>query len=87
MKWFKHKKIDKIKNAKKVLSLKVDLGQFNLVDKQYSQKSEVLYTLKPNKSYGYLLNVEVENLGFLKPYNIGFDHFIIMFTDKNRGSF
>ena len=38
--------IDKIKNCKNVLSLKVVevvLVQYNLVDNQYQQKSEVLY--------------------------------------------
>ena len=37
-----------------------------LVDNQYQQKSEVLYTFMPNKCYGYLLNVESNNLLFLK---------------------
>ena len=30
----------------------------NLVDNQYQQKSELLYTFTPNKVHGYLLNVE-----------------------------
>ena len=34
----------------------------------------------PNKSYGYLLNVEPNNLMFLKTYNTEFDK-IISFTD------
>ena len=33
------------------------LVQCNLVDNQYQQKSEVLYTFTSNKSYAYLLNV------------------------------
>ena len=36
----------------------------------------------PNKSYGYLLNVEPNNLMFLKTYNTEFDK-IISFTDQN----
>ena len=32
-----------------------------LVDNQYQQKFEVLYTFTPNKSYAYLLNVEPSN--------------------------
>ena len=50
--------IDKKKIGKNVSSLemvKVVLVQFNLVDNQYLQKSEVLFTLTPNKSYAYLL--------------------------------
>ena len=34
------------------------LVKCNLVDNQYQQKSEVLYTFAPNKAHGYLLNVE-----------------------------
>ena len=36
------------------------LVQYNLVDNQYQQKREVIYNFTPNKSYAYLLNVEVE---------------------------
>ena len=38
--------------------VEVVLVQFNLIDNQYQQKSEVLYTFAFNKSYAYLLNVE-----------------------------
>ena len=54
------KLIDKTKNGKNVPSLEVVeevLVQCNLVDNQYQQKSEVLYTFTPNKSYTYLSNV------------------------------
>ena len=44
----------------------VVLVQYNLVDNQYQQKSEVLYISTPNKFYAYLLNVEPSNLVFLK---------------------
>ena len=49
---------------------------------QYQQKSEVFHTFTPNKSYAYLLNVEPNNLVFLKTYNVEFDE-IITFTDKS----
>ena len=55
------KLMDKIRNGENKLNLEVVelvLVQFNLVNNQYQQKSEVLYTLTPNKSYFYLLNVE-----------------------------
>ena len=80
------KLIDKTKNGEKVPSLEVVevvLVQCNLVDNQYQQKSEVLYTFTPNKSYAYLLNVEPSNLVFLKTYNTEFDEIIITFTDQN----
>ena len=78
--------INKIKNGEKVPSLEVVevvLVQCNLVDNPYQQKSEVLYTFTPNKSYAYLLNVEPSNLVFLKIYNTEFDKIIITFTDRN----
>ena len=90
MKLFGNKKedklIDKIKNGENVPSLEVVvvvLVQCNLVDNQYQQKSEVLYTFTPNKSYAYLLNVEPSHLVFWKTYNTEFDEIIIRFTDQN----
>ena len=73
------KLIDKTKNEENVPSLEVvevALVQFNLVDNQYQQKSEVLYTFTSNKSYAYLLNVEPSNFLFLKTYNAEFDEII-----------
>ena len=35
----------------------VVLVQCNLVDDQYQQNSDALYTFIPNKSYAYLLNI------------------------------
>ena len=80
------KLISKTKNVKNVPSLKVVvvvLVHYNLVDNQYQQKSEVLYTFTSNKSYLYLLNVEPSNIVFLKSYNTWFDYIIIAFTDEN----
>ena len=84
------KLIDKIKNGEKVPSLEVAevvIVQCNLVDNQYQQKSEVLYTFTPNKSYTHLLNVEPNNLVFLKTYSTEFDEIIITFTDQNDRPF
>ena len=47
------KLIDKTKNEEKIPSLEEDeavLVQWNLVDNQYQQNSEVFYTFTPNKS-------------------------------------
>ena len=63
--------------------VKVVLVQCNLVGNQYQQKSEVLYTFTPNKSYAYLLNTEPINLVFLKTYNTEFDEINITFADQN----
>ena len=70
---------NKTKNGEKVPTLKVVklvLVQCNLADNQCQQKSEVLYTFMPNKSYAYLINVEPSNLVFLKTYNTEFDEII-----------
>ena len=51
------KLIEKTKNEENVPSLEVlevVLVQYNLVDHQYQQKYEVLYTFTSNKSYAYL---------------------------------
>ena len=80
------KLIDKIKNGENIPNFEVDevvLVQRNLVDNQYQQKSEVLYTFMPNKSYAYLLNFSPSNLVFLKTYNTEFDVIIITFTDQD----
>ena len=80
------KLIDKTKTGENVPSLEVTevvLVQCNLVDNQYQQKSGVLYSFTPNKSYAYLLKVEPSNLVFWKTYNIEFDKIMIAFTDQN----
>ena len=82
--------IDKTKNGGKVPSLEVVelvLAQCNLVDSQYQQWSEVLYTFTPNKCYTYLLNVKPSNLVFLKTYNTEFDEIIVTFMDQNGRPF
>ena len=61
------KLIDKTKNGEKVRTIelvKVVLVQCNLVDNQYYQKSEILYTFTPNKSDAYLSNFDPSNLAF-----------------------
>ena len=60
-------------NVPRLEVVEVFLVQFILVDKQYQQISEVLYTFTLNKYYAYLLNVEPSNLVFLKTYNTDFD--------------
>ena len=67
------KLIDKTKDREHVPSLEVVeivLVQCNLVGNQYQQKSEVLYTFIPNKSYAYLLNIELSDSVFLKTLSL-----------------
>ena len=78
--------MEKTKNGENVLSLEVVevvLVQCNLVDNQYQQYSEVLYTFTGNKFYAYLLNVEPIKLASLEKYNTEFDEIITAFTDQN----
>ena len=63
--------------------VEVALLQCNLADDQYQQKSEVVYTFTPKKSYAYLLNVKPSNLVFFKTDNKEFDEIKITFTDQN----
>ena len=80
------KLIDKTNHGEKAPSLEVVevvLVYCNLLDNQYQQKSEVLYTFTPNKSYAYLLNVEPSNLVFSKTYKTEFDEIIVKVTDQN----
>ena len=63
--------------------LEVVFAKYTLVNNQYQQKFEVLYAFMSKKSYAYLLNVESNNLVFLKTYNTEFDETIITFTDQN----
>ena len=57
------------KNVPSLGVVEVVWVQWNLVDNQYKQKSEVLCTFTPNKCYAYLLNVGPSNLMFSKTYN------------------
>ena len=64
--------------------MRLDIVEVVLVKNRYQQKSQVLYTFTPNKSYAYLLNIEPSSLVFLKTYNTDFDEIIITFRDQNR---
>ena len=80
------KLIGKTKNGENVPSIdvaEVALVQCNLIDHQYQQKCEVLYTFTNSKPYAYLLNVESINLVFLKSYNTDFEEIFITLTDQN----
>ena len=63
--------------------VEVVLVQWNLVDNQFQQNLHVLYTFTPNKSYTNLLNLEPNNLVFLKIYNTEFHEVITTSTIQN----
>ena len=76
--------IGKTKNGENEPSLEVVEVQSNLiVDNQCQQKSNILYTFTPNKYFGYLLNVESNNLVFLKTYNTDFDDSTVTLTNED----
>ena len=78
------KLIGKTKNGENFANIElveVVLVQYNLVDNQHQQISEVLYTFTPNKSYAYLQNVDSSNLVFLRTYNTELDDIIKTLTD------
>ena len=70
-------------NVPNIEEVKVILVLFNLVNNQYQQMSELLYTFTYNKSYAYLLNAKPSNLVFLKTYNTKFDETIITLAGQN----
>ena len=76
------KVVGKTKNGENVPSLEVvevvSIQCNNIVDSQYQQKSEVLYTFTNNT-----LNFEQSNLEFLKTYNTRFDEIVIIITGQN----
>lgn len=51
--------------------VEVVLAQCHLVDNQYHQKFEILYTVTYIKFYAKLLDVKPINLEFQKTFNIG----------------
>ena len=76
------KLVGKTKNGENVPSLEVVEVVFiqcnNIVDSQYQQKSEVLYTFTNNT-----LNFEQSNLEFLETYNTRFDEIVIIIKGQN----
>ena len=79
-------KITKDKNSKSVPHLEITqelLVHCNIVNNDYQHDSRVLYTLGPNKSFGWLLDISTKNFIFLETFNWGFSHFEVWFTDQN----
>ena len=58
----------------------------DIVNNYYQQKSRVLYTFVPNKSFGSLLKISPTNHVFLKTFNSEYDKIQVWFTDQNSQS-
>ena len=54
-----------------------------MVNNDYQQDLQVLYTFIPNKSFGSLLDISPSNHILLKTFNLEYDEFIVWFTDQN----
>ena len=52
-----------------------------MVNNDYQQDLQVLYTFIPNKSFGSLLDISPSNHILLKTFNLEYDEFIVWFTD------
>ena len=55
----------------------------DIVNNYYQQKSRVLYTFVPNKSFGSLLKISPTNHVFLKAFNLEYDEIQVWLTDQN----
>ena len=61
----------------------VVLVHCNMVNNDYQQDSQVLYTFVPNKYFGSLLDISPSNHIFLKTFNSEYDDIVVWFTDQN----
>ena len=55
----------------------------DIVNNDYQQESQVLYTFVPNKQFGSLLEISPTNHIFLKTFNSKYDEIKVWFTDQN----
>ena len=56
----------------------------NIVNNNYQQNSEILYTFVPNKPLGTLLEISPSTHIFLKTFNSEFQEIKVWFTDQNN---
>ena len=79
-------KITKDKNGENVSHLEITevvLVHCNIVNNDYQQDSEVLYTFVPNKPFGSLLEISPTNHISLKTFNSEYIEIEVWFTDQN----
>ena len=55
----------------------------DIVNNDYQQDSQVLYTFVPNKPFGNLLEISPTNHIFLKTFNSEYDEIKVWLTDQN----
>ena len=79
-------KITKDKNGENVPHIEITevvLVHCNIVNNDYQQESQVLYTFVPNKSFGSLLSISLSNHIFLKTFNSEYDEIKAWFTSQD----
>ena len=65
----------------------VILIHFNVVNNSYQQKSTVLYTIDPDKSFGQLLDISPKNFIFIKTFKSDFPYVEVWFIDQNSNPY
>ena len=81
------KDIDQNKDGEivpKLETVKVVLVHCNLVNNNYQQASNVLFTFEPNKQFGQLIPFKPHSPTMLKTTNAVFSFIEILFTDQNN---
>ena len=81
------KVIDKSKDGEivpRLETVEVVLVHCNLVNNNYQQASEVLFSFVPNKQFGQLITISPHSPTMLKTTNVEFSFIGIWFTDQNN---
>ena len=68
-------------------SVEVVLVHCNLVNNNYQQESEELFTFVPNKQFGQLINIAPHSLIMLSSTNTEFSSIEVWFIDQNSEPF
>ena len=81
------KDIDQNKDGENVLkseSVEVVLVHCNIVNNNYQQASELLFTFFPNKEFGQLITITPHSQKMLKTTNAEISFIEVWFTDQNN---
>ena len=79
-------KITKEKNGENVPLLEITevaLVLCDIVNNDYQQDSQIVYTFVPNKLFGGLLDIPPTNHVFLNTFKSEYDEIKVWFTDQN----
>ena len=80
------KNVDQDKDGEdlpKLESVDIVLVHCNLVNNNYQQTSNVLFTFVPKKQFGQLINISRHSLTMLGTTNTEFSFIEVWFTDQN----